>query len=233
MFFLRIFIVMKKYILVLGTFVLFALVLFQCKPEPPVVENEFCMPADWLPMDTDYVYESYIPKSLTYRKATYISENNEQRTFDAGYEYENIFVYENTCCQDFPPGAMTQKNESISCENNKRYKNDVHKVLLSFRFWTTNRYNFIADYYYEDLDTSYKQGSNYLDYSTRAIFEKEFGHDADYKPTNPNAVIDFFKNTDTIYMKNLDDKQTKAVLVKGKGLIWFIDHKGVKWTLRE
>ncbi len=220
---------MKKYILILGVVV----AVFACG-KVGKINPDTCLPEGWLPMDTAKFYESFIPRSVSVKALTYKSATGETRTFEAIGENaisHSRYEYYTTYCLDYGTSKSANK-EDLSVGNYRFFKNETHNITLSYRFWTTNRYRFTADFHYEDLDSSFVPGDMSA-YTERGIFIKEFGRYSNYQPKHPNAIIDFMNETDTIYIKNLDDNQVKAVLVKGKGLIWFIDNKGIKWTLQE
>lgn len=220
---------MKKYLLVLGV----VAAVFSCG-RVGKINPDTCLPVGWLPMDTAAVFESFIPRSVSVKAVTYKSATGETRTFEAIGENtisNSMYEYYTTYCLDYGTSKSANKEE-IHVGNHRIFRTQTHDIALSCTFWIFSRYEFGADFYYQDLDSSFTPG-NVPAYSTRAIFRKEFGCYSNYQPKHPNAVLDFMNETDTIYMKNLDDNQVKAVLVKGKGLVWFLDHKGVKWTLQE
>jgi hypothetical protein len=55
--------------------------------------------------------------------------------------------------------------------------------------------------------------------------------DENYFPYNENLIFSYL--TDTITMKNSKNTNIACTLVAGKGISWFADTDGVKWTLQE
>ena len=51
-------------------------------------------------------------------------------------------------------------------------------------------------------------------------------------PKNPNEFIDYLTDTIVLTQSN-DPEKTMGMLVAGKGLVWFTDADGIRWTLKE
>ena len=51
-------------------------------------------------------------------------------------------------------------------------------------------------------------------------------------PKNPNEFIDYLTDTIVLTQSN-DPEKTMGMLVAGKGLVWFTDSDGIRWTLKE
>ena len=49
---------------------------------------------------------------------------------------------------------------------------------------------------------------------------------------NPNEFIDYLTDTIVLTQSN-DPEKTMGMLVAGKGLVWFTDSDGIRWTLKE
>ena len=56
-----------------------------------------------------------------------------------------------------------------------------------------------------------------------------FQYEAPYASNESFAVL-----TDSVYLKYAEeDTKPNGLIVKGKGLLWFLDKSGEKWTLTE
>lgn len=112
--------------------------------------------------------------------------------------------------------------------------NNIYSEILFARIIIgINRINLSLSYAYS---YSYKQESVVTKQRSATIY-KEFEQDKTKDmgmgwPKNPNEFIDYLTDTIVLAQSNNPEK-TMGMLVAGKGLVWFTDSDGIRWTLKE
>ena len=84
---------------------------------------------------------------------------------------------------------------------------------------------------------SYYNHKNEIKKSCGGVVDKWFEQDKTKNmgmgwPKNPNEFIDYLTDTIVLTQSNNPEK-TMGMLVAGKGLVWFTDSDGIRWTLKE
>ncbi|MDR1544743.1 MAG: hypothetical protein LBS50_10150 [Prevotellaceae bacterium] len=195
--------------------------LFACKPVNP---NQSCLPEGWSPMPEEKI-KSFFQNNEN-DIVTYISENGETLSFKCELPSYNYHSYcENEIGEEDPEAG---ESKFLHYEEHSSYitfkcSSNSARLSYSLAVWA-NRTRLTIHY-------SYRIGDN----DNYGVLEREFKKD-DSKdkgmgyPKNPNEFIPFL--TDTIELRRIDTNELTGILVSGKGLAWFKDHEGVKWTLQ-
>ncbi len=205
---------MKKFILVLSV----AMAIFACKPTNPVNSNT-CLPDGWQPLDTARIKSYFFDSNR--QSVVYISQNGKNMilpkdTYDCDYT--------NTFCDksDYDPDPDGGASSGVPYEDfsiYSRYYDLEKQINLQISSSLDQRLS---------LNFKFKfQG--YL-----GSFRVEMENDPQQSqgigwPKNPEEYKTHL--TDTIQLKN--SGIVVGELVAGRGLIWFTDKDGVKWTLQE
>ncbi|KGN82650.1 hypothetical protein HW49_01180 [Porphyromonadaceae bacterium COT-184 OH4590] len=184
------------------------------------------LPWGWDPMPHERI-RSYFPMEEG-KFVTYISENGNSKTFkciSSYYEYSNTFGE----CNSFNKCAPNEKLDvaikfKSSNENSIKEYLEYHIISFSNR---THFSLFYIDYLYRDKgDNNERCGGG-----IHKMFEIDTSKWTTW-PKNPNEFMSYF--TDTIILPKHDQpEKAMGILVTGKGLVWFTDYDGIKWTLKE
>lgn len=184
------------------------------------------LPWGWEPMPHERI-KSYFPIEEG-KFVTYISENGKSKTFkciNAYYEYSNTFGE----CYSFNKCAP---NEDLDATVRFQYlnENSIKEYLEYHIISFANRTHFslfYIDYLYRDKkDDNERCGGGIY-----KMFEIDKSMWTTW-PKNPNEFMSYFIDTIVLPKHNQPEK-TMGILVAGKGLVWFTDEDGVKWTLKE
>lgn len=202
---------MKKYFLVLGVVV----AMISCTPIMEV-NSVTCLPRGWEPMDRQLVEKYFVGlDTVLYYKADFGGVLKLNRSYE-GKRYSSSFC---------DKGLMSPGTEALGVEEyfiNYKYETSDYKFSLDFglrlsqRSWLDFSYSFHAD----------RDNIGWCQYELERDNAKDQGMGW---PRNPEAYKAYF--TDRIQLKNASGTIT-GELVAGKGLAWFTDDKGVKWTLQ-
>jgi hypothetical protein len=174
--------------------------------------------------------KSYFPLNVG-TQITYISEKGENKVFkctDLYYHYQNTFGNSNGMFSKFVPYEDCNASVNLATKSN----NNIYSEILFARIIIgINRINLSLSYAY-----SYKQESVVTKQRSATIY-KEFEQDKTKNmgmgwPKNPNEFIDYLADTIVLTQSNNPEK-TMGMLVAGKGLVWFTDSDGIRWTLKE
>jgi len=187
------------------------------------------LPWGWNPMPHERI-RSYFPLNVG-TQVTYISEKGENKVFkctDLYYHYQNTFGNSNGMFSKFVPYEDCNASVNLATKSN----NNIYSEILFARIIIgINRINLSLSYAY-----SYKQESVVTKQRSATIY-KEFEQDKTKNmgmgwPKNPNEFIDYLADTIVLTQSNNPEK-TMGMLVAGKGLVWFTDSDGIRWTLKE
>ncbi len=172
-----------------------------------LVDNNTGLPFGWQAMPLEKI-KKYFPVSAS-ETVTYVSENGVSRQYK---------------CVDFDFDYFNNLGECYSA---------CSKCLQYEHFHISSNFNSTTGeplkYY---ITTGVNRTNLKVGYNNNAL-EKEFEEDSSKDwAKNPNEFIDYL--TDTIEIPGRDNPQKiMGILVLGKGLVWFTDEDGVKWTLKE
>jgi hypothetical protein len=218
---------MKNLILILGLFMLVS-----CNPQ----EIKDPQRPDYLPQGWDTVPEAFIKSyfcNLPAGYVSYISENNKIIKFNF---VSPAYIY-------VPPVTFTGNGGENGESQTFYIAEDIHTM---YRGETDNAP-------YKDLDVSLGIGPNRTAVGFRASYSYNEGgpygtsnyhssgaslsfampcNPATELPLEPNKVFEYL--TDTVYLKNsVFPGENVFVIVRGKGIVSFLDDDGVRWTLQE
>lgn len=203
---------MKKYILILSV----AMAIFACKPTNPVNPSTQ-LPEGWQPLDTLLIKKYFVESASN---ITYKDNSGKTTVFDRiliDNHYINTFG--NKYSED--PEAGDPETTDGYEEYTLTYFYASNDAGLEFTVCVKQRFK--LDFMYD-----YKSGASTGRYYCE--LEKDSSKEHDYGwPKDPEAYKAYF--TDTIQLKK--NGVVTGELVAGKGLAWFTDNKGVKWTLQE
>lgn len=200
----------KKIFLTLGLIVL----VFGCVKKV-LVDNNTGLPFGWQAMPLEKI-KKYFPVAAS-ETVTYVSENGVSRQYkciDFDFKYFNDFGVCYSACSKCSPS----EHFNIGSEFNST-TGDVLRYSISV------------------VGNRTLLGIRYKNNDLLGNLEKEFENDKAKNmgmgwAKNPNEFIDYL--TDTIEIPGRDNPQKiMGILVLGKGLVWFTDEDGVKWTLKE
>ena len=185
-----------------------SLLLISCKRYD--VNRNTCLPDGWLPLDTVRL-SSYLPPDIN--SIVYISNNGVERTF---FKEFNDRIYTNTFCDSVEFDSNRLPEENFSGNALYHTSDGNNNIDISVNIKLRQRC---------DLYINFCNEAHYL----VELPENDKKDQGIGWPANPEEYKDYL--TDVIQLKN--NGKVMAELVSGKGLIWFIDSKGVKWTLKE
>lgn len=207
---------------------LFALMGCSHNAPRPDVNPETCLPEGWQPMPQDRV-KAYIPFNDG-DKALYISDNGDSLVlmFD---HYQ--FVYRNTFCDIIRPGSEALPYESIGVSI--MFSNRDEKINGYISFYMCQRVFLAAFFHFTDSDVAGDSDGIAADFREELANDESLDQGAGW-PRYPNEFVEHL--TDTIVLKNGynptgPETETYALLVSGRGIIWFVDSNGVKWHLQD
>ncbi len=172
-----------------------------------LVDNNTGLPFGWQAMPLEKI-KKYFPVSAS-ETVTYVSENGVSRQYK---------------CVDFDFDYFNNLGECYSaCSKCSQY--ELFHISSNFNSTTGE----LLKYY---ITTGVNRTNLTVGYNNN-VLEKEFEEDSSKDwAKNPNEFIDYL--TDTIEIPGRDNPQKiMGILVLGKGLVWFTDEDGVKWTLKE
>ncbi len=172
-----------------------------------LVDNNTGLPFGWQAMPLEKI-KKYFPVSAS-ETVTYVSENGVSRQYK---------------CVDFDFDYFNNLGECYSaCSKCSQY--ELFHISSNFNSTTGEP----LKYY---ITTGVNRTNLTVGYNNN-VLEKEFEEDSSKDwAKNPNEFIDYL--TDTIEIPGRDNPQKiMGILVLGKGLVWFTDEDGVKWTLKE
>lgn len=206
---------MKKYFLILSV----AMAIFACKPTNPPINNTTCLPEGWQPLDTLLIKKYFVEtaSNITYK-------DNSGKTLMFNRNIVDIH-YSNTFCDEYSKDPDDGNSGGLKAESytiSYTYETGNHNDILEFCTVVTQRFS--LDFWYSYSASSTSAG--------RCTYELEQDKSKDEGlgwPKDPEAYKAYF--TDRIQLKNISGAIT-GELVAGKGLAWFTDDKGVKWTLQ-
>ncbi len=172
-----------------------------------LVDNNTGLPFGWQAMPLEKI-KKYFPVSAS-ETVTYVSENGVSRQYKC---VDFDFDYFNNLGECYSACSKCSQYELFHISSN--FNSTTGKPLKYYITTGVNR-------------TNLKVGYN------NNVLEKEFEEDSSKDwAKNPNEFIDYL--TDTIEIPGRDNPQKiMGILVLGKGLVWFTDEDGVKWTLKE
>ncbi|MDR0830889.1 MAG: hypothetical protein LBN95_12400 [Prevotellaceae bacterium] len=213
---------MKNLILILGLFMLVS-----CNPQ----EIKDPQRPDYLPQGWDTVPETFIKSyfcNLKEGNVRYISENNKTINFEfrsPAYIYTPPISFtghggENGESQTFYIDEMIDTWYWGETENAPYKDLEVSLNIGPNR----NRLKWRCSYGYWNGNIDHESSAN-LSIAIPCNSETEM-------PLEPNKVFEYL--TDTVYLKNsIFPGENVFVIVRGKGIVSFLDDEGVKWTLQE
>ncbi len=169
--------------------------------------------------------KSYIPFNDG-QKALYVSETGD--SLDLIFDHYQ-FVYDNTFCDNIPPGSEAIPYESVSLSIMFSNRNEKVSGYMGLRV----RQRVVLETWFKFKDADVSGDSDGIS----AKFWKELENDDSQDqgadcPRYPNEFMDYL--TDTIVLTNgYNEAETYALLVAGRGIVWFVGDNGVKWYLQD
>ena len=195
--------------------------------EPQIING---LPKGWLEMPKELI-QSYFFRG---NSITYISENNDIKTFENefNYHYEPYdmstydVVWEDG--EEEPDIPKNVPHEELNISNDLKGVNidnylKVYLLIWNNRTKLTILYQFSNERISGSID-DYSGGNYVVDFENNPKKDEGMGY-----PKKPNEVFEHL--TDTINLTY--DGKLMGQLVAGKGLIWFTDDNGIKWYLKE
>jgi hypothetical protein len=188
----------------------------------PRINPDTRLPEGWLPMPQEQI-KSYFPVNEG-ETITYVSENNETATFTCYLKTYDYHPYYTEYKDDGKNGGISKYVPYDDCRASIDFKSEEIPYRLGYYI------DVIANRTMLDI------GGGFYGYSgSGGRIDLWFENDNSKNrgmgwPKYPNEFMQYL--TDEIEFPNRDGN-IAAVLKSGKGLIWFLDYAGVKWTLQE
>ena len=200
-----------KYRILLITLLIFSIFACSDKDKNQIkIDPNTCLPEGWNPIDSNLIYSYFTPLKDN-SKVSYISEKGDVEEFIVDY---SRCEYINTFCYDLEPLAEKYHIEQLDIYIAMKSENN-HLI-----------YHFLID------SRSVMLIEVSLNYDIFARSEVTWTTNNKGYSTEPDGYIDFFKEGNSMLIPSPEDSSPKASFEKDKGLTWFIDKNGVKWTLK-
>lgn len=172
-----------------------------------LVDNNTGLPLGWQPMPIEKIKKYFTV--ATSETVTYVSENGISRQYK---------------CVGFDFDYFNNLGECYSaCSKCSQY--ELFHIGSSFNSKTGEKLKY-------SINTGVNRINLKIGYNNNTL-EKEFEQDNSKGwAKNPNELINYLKDTIEIPSRN-NPQKIMGILVAGKGLVWFTDADGIKWTLKE